>query len=103
MIRAREVWHIPRWHPAKLDTPMRAAIDQDVNGPLLVTGQHDGPVAARHLFEISRLWDFHLQSYVGPALPTKDTRHLLLVDLWIRVGPERHASYAFLGPTPVES
>jgi hypothetical protein len=60
---------------------MRAAIDEDVHGSFLVTGQHDGPVAERHLFEISRLWDFHLQSDVGPALPTKDTRHLLLVDL----------------------
>jgi hypothetical protein len=82
---------------------MRAAIDEDVHGPLFVTGQYHGPVAERHLFEISRLRNFHLQSDVGPALSTKDPRHLLLVDLWIRVGPERHPGHAFLRPTPVES
>ena len=102
MVRAGEPLHIPRWHTAKLDAAMRTAVDEDVHSPCLVTHQHHWPIANRHLLEIPRLRDFHLQADVGPALPTEDTAHLLLVDLGIGVGPERHPCHTFRRPMTVE-
>src|SRR6266446_467394 len=102
VVRAGETLHMPRRHTAKLDAAMRTTVDEDVHGPGLVTHQHHRSIAKRYLFEISRVRDFHHKADVGPALPTEDTGYLLLVDLRIGVGPERHPCHAFHRPMTVE-
>src|SRR5262245_16050629 len=103
VIRAGETLHMPRRHPAKLDAAMRTTIDEDVHGACLITDHDHWPIANRRLFEISRLRDFYLKADVGPALSAEDTAHLLLIDLGIGVGPERHPGHAFRRPVTVES